>query len=296
MMLIYGHVNNYSRKRGMFIPYFGYKIGPYQAEGYLLNFPKLPYPEQYYNAIFLKLWAYNANDSVKYIQWHYDLYPDKKDFLLFLQRELRYRIETLDRIKNYKRQSISRICLEWVTKELNAVYDVQKIGVYNQFIKNELTVMLKNELQNNPMPQPGNVDIDSAFIEKITRSITDRLQKNLDAIVETTGDKMEHMAARYEAGEIELANHDHREKLITLFLCLKNLQSRARKRGMGASLFTRMGLIDIAKILRLHIVPFKSYKADTVEKNVGNVNTELKTDSSAYVELDKALQKFFFNQ
>src|SRR6266540_5969315 len=148
MMLIYGHVNNYSRKRGMFIPYFGYKIGPYQAEGYLLNFPKLPYPEQYYNAIFLKLWAYNANDSVKYIQWHYDLYPDKKDFLLFLQRELRYRIETLDRIKNYKRQSISRICLEWVTKELNAVYDVQKIGVYNQFIKNELTVILKNELQN----------------------------------------------------------------------------------------------------------------------------------------------------
>lgn len=295
MLLLYGHTNNYSKHPGQFTPYFSYEIGFYHKESHLLYFPKTPHPEQYYNAIFLKLWAYNTHDAIKYLETHYHLYPDKNDFLLFLKRELQYRIDLFSRRKDHRWSIICRICLEWVEKELNGLYDAQKIQVYNQFIKNELTVIVKNELHNNPIADTGNGISGTDAMEKLATAITENLQKKLDSIVENTAGKMEQMAGQYDAGEIELANPLHRNKLITLFLCLRNLKSKARKKGMGAPLFTRMSSADIAKLLRLHIIPFKGYKADTIEKNIGTVNTELQTDDPAYMELDKALQKFFFN-
>src|ERR1700722_18613278 len=104
--LIYGEINNYSNQRGHFTPYFHYEIGPYKDD-FILHFPKLPKAVLYYNSIFLKLWAYKPQDSIKYIETNYNLYPDKNDFLLFLKRELQHWMTQLK--KGSKRQSISSI-------------------------------------------------------------------------------------------------------------------------------------------------------------------------------------------
>jgi len=59
---------------------------------------------------------------------------------------------------------------------------------------------------------------------------------------------------KYETGDIQLANLNLKDKLITLFLCLKSLAGKpARKNRIGESLFTKMDLNDIAQILRLHL-------------------------------------------
>ena len=76
---------------------------------------------------------------------HYDLYPDKNDFLLFLKRELQHRMAHLKKGSN--RQSISLISLDWVNEKLAIQKDEVKIATYNQFIRQDLTVIVKNELR-----------------------------------------------------------------------------------------------------------------------------------------------------
>lgn len=293
MMLLSHNTDNYSKTPGSFTPYFRYEIGPHQ-DNFILYFPKQPYARLYYNSIFLKLWAYNAHDAVKYLETHCDWYPDKIDFLLFLKRELQYRLEILRKSKQTKWQSLSDICLEWVNNKIGELNDTRKIQVYNQYIKNELTVLVKNELQGNTASPVQ----DASSVNRTAEQIGDRLQQKIDGILDETESKMARMAAQYDAGEIELANGLLKDKLITLFICLKNLASKPKgKVKQGDPLFKNMSLGDIAKVLRLHFIPFKGLKADSVEKDVYKMNTftNENSNSSSYLELNKVLQKFFFS-
>lgn len=292
MMLLSHNTDNYSRTPGTFTPYFRYETGPYQ-DNFILYFSKQPYARLYYNSIFLKLWAYNAHDAVKYLEAHYDWYPDKMDFLLFLKRELQYRLEILRKSKQTKWQSLSDICLEWVDNKIEELKDGRKIQVYNQYIKNELTVLVKNELQGNTASPVQDVP----SVNRTADQIGNRLQQKIDGMLDETESKMARMAAQYDAGEIELANGLLKDKLITLFICLKNLTSKPKgKVKQGDPLFKNMSLGDIAKILRLHFIPFKRLKADSVERDVYKMNTftNENSNSSSYPELNKMLQKFFF--
>lgn len=297
LLLLGGYTTNYpAHQQGGFTPYFDFRIGKYQDD-YLLYFPKLPKTQLYYNSIFLKLYAYNAHDAVKYITFHYNAYPDKLDFLLFLQRELQHRLETY--LNNGKGsdiarwRSLSKIGLQWAEDKINEIKDRQKIQVYNQFIKNDLTVIIKNELQNSTHDYSA---VSNDSINELTRQITENLKYKLDAIVETTGNHLEQLTGQYETGDIELVNYQLKDKLIGLFICLKNLTFKPRAKKTGETpLFSKIGLGDIAKLLRLNIVPFKGYKADTVEKSVYAVNNSYNSEDTANKELDKALQKFFYN-
>lgn len=293
MMLLSHNTDNYSRTPGTFTPYFRYEIRPYQ-DNFILYFSKQPYARLYYNSIFLKLWAYNAHDAVKYLETHYDWYPDKMDFLLFLKHELQYRLEILQKGSQAKWQSLSGICLEWVDNKLEELKDTRKIQVYHQYIKNELTVLVKNELQESAVP-PAH---DGPSVNRMADQIGNRLQRKIDGMLDETENKMSRMAAQYDAGEIELANGLLKDKLITLFICLRNLASKPKgKVKQGDPLFKKMSLGDIAKVLRLHFIPFKGLKADTVEKNVYEMNTFTNENdgSTSYTELNKTLQKFFFS-
>lgn len=293
MMLLSHNTDNYSKTSGSFTSYFRYEIGPYKND-FILYFPKDPHAKQYYNAIFLKLWAYKPHDAVKYIAAHYGWYPDKMDFLLFLKHELQYRLKILQKDNQTKWQSLSDICLEWVDNKIKELKDSRKIQVYNQYIKNELTVLVKNELQGNTT-SPAR---DASSVNRIADQIGDRLQQKIDGMLDETESKMARMAAQYDAGEIELANGLLKDKLIALFICLKNLASKPKgKVKQGDPLFKNMSLGDIAKVLRLHFIPFKGLKADTVEKNVYEINTftNENSSSSSYLELNKTLQKFFFS-
>jgi len=287
--LIYGEINNYSKQPGHFTPYFQFEIGPYRDD-FILYFPKLPNAILYYNSIFLKLWAYKPQDSVKYIESHYNLYPDKNDFLLFLKRELQHRTAQLRKGSN--KESISSICLDWVNEKIARQKDEQKIATYNQFIRQDFTVIVKNELQQvlPPNTSPAQMPLD-----QLTDAIARNLEAKASAILDNTETKIMELADKYEIGEIQLTNQERAEKLIALFLCLKNLTGKPNRRNKtGEYLFSAMDLNDIANILRLHFIPWKGQKLDSVAKRIYAVNATYKTDDPDLRELSKALQKYFF--
>jgi len=286
--LILGNIDNYPDERGKFTPYFQYEIGPYNDD-FRLYFPKLPNAKLYYNSIFLKLWAYNPQDAIKYIEDHYNSYPDKNDFLLFLKRQLQYRIDQLKHIKSLDRVSLATISLNWVEEKIIDLKDSQKVQVYDQYIKQELTLIIKNELQSN-----SSTPSDAASVNKLTDQITANLQMKMDAIVNSTEEKMTHLADKYETGDIQLANVNLKDKLIALFICLKDSTSKPTKNNKsGDPLFSKMDLTDIAQILRLHFTHYKGSKVDSIERPIYKVNNSVKGDP-AYQDLTKALQSFFF--
>lgn len=292
MMLISGYENNYSRKKGAFTPYFNYVIGPYQQDSYLLTFPKEPYAEQYYNAIFTKLFAYNASDAIHYISMHYDLYPDQHAFLNFLRLELRHRINWLGRDAKtsnmVKWLSIMNLSLEWVDKKLDDASDTRKQLMYNQFVRNDLTVMVKNELQ-------GSGPIDDLHLDKLAIRVSDKVQP----IVEKIMDQVEsRLACQQQTGSIALANTHSKDKLIGLFHALKELQKDAKtknssKHQQGEPLFSKMDNIDIAHLL-LNFAPFNQSKLDAAEQQYYRVRGKIDRDDPVYMQLTKSLQKYFF--
>jgi hypothetical protein len=283
-------LDNYSNTRGNFTPYFRYEVGSYRDD-FILYFPKLPNPRQYYNYIFLKLWAYNPQDAIKYIEDHYAAYPDKKDFLLFMKRQLQYRSARTKKGSNLL--SIATISLEWVNDEMNYFKDQQKVTTYNQFIRQDLTFIVKNELQHIQSPADNSTD---QSVDHITERISSGLQAKLDSILENTESKIMALADKYETGNIQMTNANMKDKLIGLLLCLKDLTGKpARKNKSADSLFSKMDLNDIAQILRLHFAPYKGLKIDSIERRVYEVNTKFKSDNPAYQDLAKALQKYFFS-
>jgi hypothetical protein len=286
--LILGEVNNYSNQPGMFTPYFQYEIAPYRDD-FTLYFRKLPDAILYYNSIFLKLWGYNPQDAIKYIEAHIELYPDRQDFLLFLKRQLQYRMSLL---KKGGKMSISSVALEWVNERLAGWKDQQKIVSYSQFIRQDFTVIVKNELQQT---LPSNAAISQQSLEQVADAITQKLEARATAILENTETKIMQLADKYETGSIQLTNEDMKEKLIALFLCLRSLTGKpSRRNKAGERLFARMDINDIAHILRLHFVPWKGLKIDSVERPIYKVNESYKSDDPDFTELNKALQKFFF--
>jgi len=288
--LISGEIDNYPNTPGNFIPYFQYEIAPYHDD-FILYFPKLPKSKLYYNFIFLKLWGYNPQDAIKFIEHHYAVYPNKKDFLLFLKRQLQHRATGLK--DGSDRLSITTICLDWVGEELNSLKDGQRVIAYNQFIRQDLTFIIKNELQHIGPPTDANA---VPSVENLTDRISSVLQAKLDSILENTESKIMALTDKYEAGNIQLTNATMKDKLIGLFLCLRDLAGKPSRRTKAAdSLFSNMDLLDIAQILRTHFASYKGIKIDTVERRVYDVNSKIRSENPGYEELSKALQKYFFN-
>jgi hypothetical protein len=286
--LIMGEVNNYSNQPGLFTPYFRYEVAPYRDD-FTIYFRKLPSAVLYYNSIFLKLWGYNPQDAIRYIEEHFTLYPDKKDFLLFLKRQLQYRMSLL---KKGSKLSISSIALDWVTERLAEWVDEQKIVSYNQFIRQDFTVIVKNELQQ---ALPSNGEISQQSLEQVADTIAKKLEARATAILDSTETKIMQLADKYEIGAIQLTNEAMKEKLIALFLCLRTLTGKpSRRNKIGEPLFSAMDLNDIAQVLRLHFLPWKGQKIDSVEKRIYAVNAGYKPDDPDILELSKALNKFFY--
>ncbi len=88
----FGNRSAYSGAPGAFEPYFQYKIGAYQSDQYLY-FPKEPFAVLYKNEIFNKLHEYTGYDVIRYLEFHFSAYPDRTDFLSFLNYEILERLK-----------------------------------------------------------------------------------------------------------------------------------------------------------------------------------------------------------
>jgi len=77
-----GERSPYSAKTTDFPPYFQYEIGPYQAD-YKLYFAKQPFLQVYKNEVFNKMYEYAGYDLIRYLEFHYEAYANKADFIHF---------------------------------------------------------------------------------------------------------------------------------------------------------------------------------------------------------------------
>jgi hypothetical protein len=106
------------------------------------------------------------------------------------------------------------------------------------------------------------------------------------------------LASQQQTGSIILSNIHQKDKLISLFHALKELQKEAKskateKHHQGEPLFTKMDNIDIAHLM-MNFVPFNQSKIDAAEQQYYRVRSKIDRDDPAYQQLNKALQKYFF--
>ena len=75
----FGQRSPLSFKAKKFIPYFKYKIGPYEA-GYVLLFRKEPTLGVYKHEIFNKMYEYSGYDIIRYLDFTSPILPTKANF------------------------------------------------------------------------------------------------------------------------------------------------------------------------------------------------------------------------
>jgi hypothetical protein len=73
------------------VPYFQYKIGPFQND-YFLYFRREPNWPRYKYEIFSKLYTLSGYDIPRYLDFHYSAYADKEGFRRFLKFEIEDRV------------------------------------------------------------------------------------------------------------------------------------------------------------------------------------------------------------
>lgn len=100
---------DYSKEPGRFKPYFQYRIELLKETDEYLYFDKEPYPIQYYNEIFNKINAYSEGHIAYLLDFHFNAYDDKEDFLTFFE------FQSEERLKRKSGYSIRlQSILKWV--------------------------------------------------------------------------------------------------------------------------------------------------------------------------------------
>ena len=269
---------SFASTTGTFTPYFQYRIGPYQPDFYLY-FPREPFAARYKNEIFNKLQEYSGYDLVRYLEFHYAKYPDKTDFLRFLQYELS---ERLARSSGKSRQQKLQPIQEWVR---------EKQGELQQQRELELKGKIAHEVKE--MFSHGNIDASQKEVEETTQALSQKLAGYMDQLLASTEERIESLTSSYVTGNIELNNHNHLEKVIQLFILIQTVQAPPQI-ARGEQLFRKFSATDMASILHLHFEAFKDKRINTLQVKIGKTSERLNLGNPKVQKLSAALQDFFY--
>src|SRR5882757_343169 len=115
LLTLIGFRHNNDNKEYEFVPYFQYKIGPYESD-HTLYFDVKPSKLNYHREIFTKMVEYKGYSLIGYLDYHYNAYTNKKEFLRFI------RYETLEKlipgpVGTYR--TTLELILEWEKEEGN---------------------------------------------------------------------------------------------------------------------------------------------------------------------------------
>jgi hypothetical protein len=276
MLTSFGNRSPYFANSKDFTPYFQYKIGAYQSD-YNLYFAKQPSLQVYKNEIFNKMYEYSGYDLTRYLEFHYEAYENKAEFIRFL------RYEVSERLKKYapkghklKLQATS----DWLTEKKSEQQARQE-----KLLKAQLTQDVRSTLDNRLNSE---VDIDA-----IVQSLSEKIATRLDQVVLDTQDKMTSLTDSIPAANIELNNYNNLEKLVQLYILILSIKAP----GGAASedkLFKRFSATDLASILQLHFLAFKDKKFNTVQVKITEYSDRLKINNPKVQNLQKALDSFFY--
>lgn len=274
MLTDFGFRNEFSRSK-KFTEYFAFRLGKYQRGDFWLYFPEQPFWEQYRNEAFNKLRELDISSVPKYFDFHFGLFPDKSDFLLFINNELKDR---LAKLKSPRKRIKLETALEWTTQKETEV----RTNV------NEAQDRLILAIQQTLAEERNNVQPDfQKIVEEIKTMISVR-QVDYTEAEERLTDALHALPS----GKIELNNPLLEKRLIEFFVHLSNVQPSYKKGDVG--LFKTFAQADITSVLKTHFVAFKSLKYSTVQKNVGEVVNSINWKNPSILKLNDALQDFFY--
>lgn len=270
-----------SAAKKTFIPYFQYKIGVYQRD-YYLYFATLPNSVRYTNDIFNKLYEYGGYEIIQFVEFHYNTFYDKADFIRFLKYETFQRLK-LKSGKSFKRK-LDVVC-GWLTEKKEEEQNLQQ-----QEIKADLEQRVKDVVEKEAIKSNNNDKLDNKHLAK---GLVDTLAPHLNALVTTTEERMEAVTDAYITGHIQLNNHNHLEKVVQLFYLIQNI-SAPKEQAKSEQVFKQFSATDIASILHLHFEAFKNKKINTIQGNIKTATDNLNFKNPKVQKLNEALEDFFY--
>lgn len=294
MLTDFGYRLAYSNIPGDFTPYFAYKIGDYK-NGYYLNFPKEPLALPYKNEIFNKLHRYDNETIGKYLDFHYELYLDKRDFLRFLYYEVSERIHQNVKNRLFKLNT----ALDWTIakQEQQKEKDLSLSRPQQDAIKAEVLKAVNSfaQTQSAEFPPYPQQDI-KLMTERLSGQMESILKERMESILSATDQQFRQMTDSFHTGNIELHNSHNEDRLIQLFILLQEVLTPATGKNREL-LFKRFSAIDIAAMLKLHFAGFKDKQPNTIQKKIAVLNSDMKQDknnSERIKNLEAALSEFFY--
>lgn len=283
VLATFGFRSGYTGEPGGFTPYFFYKIAPYQKD-YYLYFSKEPFALRYQNEIFNKLLEYQGYDIIRYLEFHYNLYPDKLDFIRFLKYELTDRLKR----KGGNERKL-QAALDWISeKHIESKREIiRKIEEEQTVLKQELKIGVQTIIANTS-------NSDANVKEEDVQLLIEKLSGHIDQLMKTAENDLRDLTSSFNTGNIELNNRNHEDSLIQLLVLLQNVQAPATKQK-GDQLFKKFSSTDIAAILMLHFAAFKDKKTNTLQKKVGEQSERLNYKNPKVKQLMDALEAFFYS-
>ncbi|MEI6947348.1 hypothetical protein V9K67_09165 [Paraflavisolibacter sp. H34] len=264
-----------------FTPFFQYRIGPYRPDHYLY-FSREPFNERYYNEIFNKTIEYKGYGIVEYIEFHYNLYPDKAAFVRFLHYEASERLK-----RKHDRELQSGYCrmLKWTSEQLERqrAEEVKRTG--DPAGLNGRDIEIRGVVGNDGNGAMGFVKVNEDW---------NSMNQRIETMVANAEAKLEDMTRGYDIGQIDLNNDNHLEKILQVFVLLRDL--RAPKGGAkGEPLFRAMTNRDLACMMRLHFKAFSGKRNNTIEKEVAAAAEVIRSSHSEPIrQLEQALIAFIY--
>jgi hypothetical protein len=278
MLTDFGERSGNSKIPGNFNPYFQYRIGQYQADLFLY-FPAEPFALRYKNEIFNKLNEYTGYDIIKFIEFHYAAYPDKNEFLRFVQYEISGRIKQ----KKIRESLLLKLqsALTWATEKSQELKKVQ-----DEHLRMEIENGVKTIIQNQSVNSPHQVDTQ-------IKTLSDQLSLHLEKVMGETEKGIRELTGSFSTGNIQLNNRNHEEKIIQLMILLGQVQAPPQI-SKAEQLFKKFTASDIATILHLHFDAFRDNKINTLQKKVGEQSERIKASQPKVKKLSEAMQDFFY--
>lgn len=267
-----------ANKQAKFIPYFQYIIGKYDSDEYLY-FPKEPYAEQYKNEVFNKLLEYTGYDLINYLEFHYTRYPNKQDFLRFLEYELSERL--MSRRISQERQRKNQSALNWVIERKQEIQQA-----HEKQIRAEIEQGVQNIIHNGASANPQEMD-------KLIQDLSEKLNSHVETITAETEKGVQSLTGIITRGNIQLNNRVHEDKLIQLLILLQEVKAPPQQ-SKTEQLFKKFPASDIAAILYLHFEAFNDNKLPTVQRKVTEQSDRIKPNQAQIKKLTEALQEFFY--
>jgi hypothetical protein len=278
MLADFGERSGNSKIPGNFNPYFQYKIGQYQADLFLY-FPAEPFALRYKNEIFNKLNEYTGYDIIKFLEFHYSAYPDKNEFLRFMQYEISGRIKQ----KKVRKSLLIKLqsALTWATEKIQELKKLQ-----DEQLRKEIEQGVKTIVQNQSVNSPQQID-------NQIKTLSDQLSLHIEKVMVETEKGIRELTGSFSTGNIQLNNRNHEEKIIQLLILIGQVQAPPQV-SRGEQLFKKFTASDIATVLHLHFDAFRDNKTNTLQKKVGEQSERIKASHPKVKKLSEALQEFFY--